>query len=370
MRPLTSTLIITLAVLSLCHIVQSADALAETLSLAPIDCGSLSPYGSSSDLLVLFDSGVKYVVYFTFNMSEIPSGASLQSVRFKARTDAVSTPAWISAFCFPFRWTTCSWENYILWMESAGYGNRIGSKWITTNGVSYPYDFSSDNKASLDASRNTGVLTVELESSLLGVDQPSLILFSDNTKLEIGYVRDTESPLTSDIRIQPGQPTLKDDVAVEVKVTDTMSGVKGAWLHYSINDTSSWTKIPMTLKDSSVYIAVIPKQTEGTAVHYYLEAFDNANNRSQTSNYSYIVKEPDASSGFFLIVVFAIIIILAVCLSYFVLKRRTRPPKTTESKNDDRLEDNRIALRPGFSTAGPSRAVVLAFCRLEYALNA
>jgi len=255
-----------------------------------------------------------------------------------------------------------------LWMESAGSCNRIGSKWITTNGVSYPYDFSTDNRGSLDVSRNTGFLTVELESSLLGVDQPSLILFSDNTKLEIGYVRDTEGPVTSDIRIQPGQPTLKDDVSVEVKVTDTMSGVKGAWLYYSINDTSGWSKIPMTLKDSSVYIAVVPKQTGGTAVHYYLEAFDNANNRSQTSNYSYVVKEPDTSSGFFLIVVFAIIIILAVCSSYFVLKRRTKSPKTAESKSGDRLEDNRIALRRGFSTAGPSKAASRASCRLERAL--
>jgi hypothetical protein len=232
-RALSSTLIITLALLSLCHVVQPADVPAETLSLVPIDYGSLSPYTiSSSDtvLMVAFDgmigSGFKSVVYFTFNMSEIPLGASLQSVRFKARTDVVSTPAWISAFCFPFRWTTASWENYTLWMESVGSSNRIGSEWITTNGVSYSYDFSTDNRGTLAASRNTGFLTVELESSLFGVDQPSLILFSDNTKLEIGYVRDTESPVISDIRIQPGQPTLKDDVAVEVKVADTMSGVK------------------------------------------------------------------------------------------------------------------------------------------------
>lgn len=277
-----------LVLLYLAYSIPSASA-TQTLTLSPVEYGCFSNYGSgSSEMLVWFDSGFKSICYFTFNICEISHGSSINSVVFQIKTKFVLTPAWVSAFSFPFLWTNFSWENYTLCKRAANERNLIDTNWITTNELWYSYKFSTANADSVKTSLKTGVLTIELESSLFGVDQSSSIILYENAKLIVNYTPDTVAPTLSNISIQPNQPTPSDIVKVSVSPSDDRSGVKEVWLYYSINNTD-WNKVLMSTEDS-VYKATIPKQGESTTIQYYFEAYDNADNKAQTNIYSFTVK--------------------------------------------------------------------------------
>lgn len=96
------------------------------------------------------------------------------------------------------------------------------------------------------------------------------------------------SPLISNIEHKPVNPTLFEAVAVTVQVTDE-SDVNEVYLHYSVDDNVSWNKVLMASIGNSIYEAIIPKQSEGTTVQYYVEAVDNALNKAETGINSYTV---------------------------------------------------------------------------------
>jgi len=84
------------------------------------------------------------------------------------------------------------------------------------------------------------------------------------------------------------------NVTVSVNITDSESGVKNATLHCNINNSPTWTSIPMRYNStSSLYHATIPRQPEGTWVKYKIIACDNAGNMAVEDNaeqyYVYVV---------------------------------------------------------------------------------
>jgi agmatine deiminase len=50
------------------------------------------------------------------------------------------------------------------------------------------------------------------------------------------------------------------------------SGIASATLWYALDSTQAWQAIPMSALGGDDYEAIIPKQTSGTVVHYYIEA--------------------------------------------------------------------------------------------------
>jgi len=308
--------IILLILLCLAYFIPSANA-TQTLTLSPVEYGCLSNFGSgTSEMLVWFDSGFKQICYFTFNMREISYGSSINSVVFQVKTKFALTPAWVSAFSFPFLWTNFSWANYILCKRAANDRNFVATNLVTTNEVWYSYQFSTLLADSLKTSLETGVLTIELESSLFGVDQSSSIILYDDAKLIINYTPDIAAPTLGNIRIQPNQPTPNDNVKVSVSVTDDRSGVKEACLYYSINN-AGWNKVLMISKDS-IYEVTFPKHSEGTTVQYYFEVFDNAHNRAQSGVYSYTVRSNIPIYYYLLLVIGGVI---AIVLAFITIRK-------------------------------------------------
>jgi hypothetical protein len=69
-------------------------------------------------------------------------------------------------------------------------------------------------------------------------------------------------------------------------VFDMESPLENVTLLYAVNDSSSWTPIPMTFNLSlKLYEAVIPGQPESTRVKYKIVAFDKVGNKAEQDNF-------------------------------------------------------------------------------------
>lgn len=122
-------------------------------------------------------------------------------------------------------------------------------------------------------------------------------------------------------RAPAGDVQSSQSVTVSVNVTDAVSGVKNVTLHYSVDNSTSWTTLPMNHNDSTgFYEAVIPGQQSGTWVRYRVTAYDYAGNNAvfdQTGLYTVSSTVP----GFPSIVVAVLFMILTTIVLIFVKKR-------------------------------------------------
>jgi hypothetical protein len=76
------------------------------------------------------------------------------------------------------------------------------------------------------------------------------------------------------------------EVTVFVMVFDMESPLENVTLLYAVNDSSSWTLVPMTFNISlKLYEAVIPGQPESTCVKYKIVAFDKVGNKAEQDNF-------------------------------------------------------------------------------------
>ncbi|MHA1812522.1 MAG: hypothetical protein ACTSYX_03700, partial [Candidatus Thorarchaeota archaeon] len=88
------------------------------------------------------------------------------------------------------------------------------------------------------------------------------------------------------VSITPQHPTPSDDVNVTATITDDGT-IVNASIYYTI-DNATWVRVSMT-HSGTTYWGIIPAQPDGTTVTYYIEAYDNADQRSVTANFSYTV---------------------------------------------------------------------------------
>jgi hypothetical protein len=89
----------------------------------------------------------------------------------------------------------------------------------------------------------------------------------------------------------PQNPQAEEDVTVSVSSSLENVSVSEVQLHYSING-GAYKEVLMKLQGSQ-YKAVIPAQTDGTVVIFYVSAIDIEGNVSETSEYSYTVGEEE-----------------------------------------------------------------------------
>jgi hypothetical protein len=94
-------------------------------------------------------------------------------------------------------------------------------------------------------------------------------------------------PIIGTPLLNPSSPRSWNAVNVSVTITDDHS-IKNATLYYRI-DSGSWQSIMMT-KNGNTYNATIPAAPDGSIVTYYIEAYDNAGQKSilEESTYSVI----------------------------------------------------------------------------------
>lgn len=157
------------------------------LILTPVDCGGYLYNGRTNDTLVCFFSGVKGVAYFSFNASAVPKDAKIESMVFQVHTQGISRAAYVSVYSFTGLWKD---EDYL--GENKGYDNYVGAKLIDTMGISYSFPFPSS-----DSTFNTiKVLpvTLELESSLAGINQYTQAILFDSATLTISYTLPANPP--------------------------------------------------------------------------------------------------------------------------------------------------------------------------------
>ncbi len=81
------------------------------------------------------------------------------------------------------------------------------------------------------------------------------------------------APTFASLQHSPVVPAAGEAVIISVRARDP-NGVGSATLNYRVNPTTTFTTLPMTLQSTGVWTAIIPGQTAGKIVHFYVTATD------------------------------------------------------------------------------------------------
>jgi len=169
----------------------------ESITLDPIADRCVSNIGTTEeDLTVRYEDGLKWLSFLAFNLSEIPSGASIDSATLKVKTYFVFSQAYVSAYCS----SNADWvETGMSWDTKPDVDDYVGAEWISTHEEWYTWKSWYLKDAVSDAFQETGKFTVMLRSGAV-VDQTGHIIFYPDAKLEITY--DPE-PKSSELTLIP-----------------------------------------------------------------------------------------------------------------------------------------------------------------------
>lgn len=78
------------------------------------------------------------------------------------------------------------------------------------------------------------------------------------------------------VKMGPSAPTSNDTAEISAKVTD-LKGVSSVLLYYKAQDDVDFSSTEMVLKDSSIYVGIIPKFANTIKVQYYIKATNTDN---------------------------------------------------------------------------------------------
>ncbi|MGQ4891331.1 MAG: right-handed parallel beta-helix repeat-containing protein [Candidatus Njordarchaeia archaeon] len=151
---------------------------------------------------------------------------------------------------------------------------------------------------SFNTSNNLWWATIPGQSSGAQVDY-YIMAFDNAENMAISQiysytVGDEVNPVIDIPQLSPSEPIEGENVQVCVSVSDDYSGVKNVTLYYSVND-GPWQAVLMSYNSTSgLWSGIIPGQTVGSQVKYYIVAYDNAGNRAVSQTYEYTVKDATA----------------------------------------------------------------------------
>jgi len=80
-------------------------------------------------------------------------------------------------------------------------------------------------------------------------------------------------PTFAGLQHSPIVPAANQAVTISVRASDS-SGVASATLSYRVNPATTFTNVPMTLQSTGVWTAIVPGQTAGRIVQFYVTAID------------------------------------------------------------------------------------------------
>jgi len=292
------------------------------VTLKPIASKSVSQATISNEsylMVMSIEYGIKSFVYIAFDLSELPENVIPTAAIFRIKNEAISYSCWISAFCSP----NADWvETSMTWDTKPEFGKYIDAGYIGTMSEWYSWRSDSLVETIIESLKTTNRLTIALKTGVKNTDQYGLVTFYPDAQLVITYTLDTNAPTLSNFCTQPANPTPNDEVTVSVTITDNESGVKEAYLYYSTDGGVNWAKVLMSSIKNSDYEAIIPQQSEGTTVQYYIEAFDNALNNCRSDTFSYTVQVPRGDEQLWILILMVGIIIIGVLIFHFTRKRR------------------------------------------------
>ena len=114
--------------------------------------------------------------------------------------------------------------------------------------------------------------------------------------IEVEVMVDNTKPTIEFVRHTPEEPAEGEEVEVEARASDAISGIESAVLWYRV-DGGSWTSTKMSLSGDT-WTAIIPGQRAGARIEYYVEFYDKAGNVARSNIKSYTVSPP-RGPGFF-----------------------------------------------------------------------
>ncbi len=289
-------LVLPLLLLSLLSQSVSFTSAQKTITLNPIadsyvDAGEPnSNYGASSSLDVWPYSAAfikfGYITYLKFDLETIPAGATITSAWLRLYlTWGLSETAEIGVhFVSDNTWEELkiTWNNKPSYYPTPAYVNdtvAIGDEW-------YEWEITSE------VSKSATLLSLALVSTKGGIATFDSREVSHKPTLIVQYtVPDSAPPSISDLKINPVEPTVEDEVAVTTKVIDDESGVKWVILSYTDKGTT-WKEVNMEYVGDETYKSLIPQQKSGTTVEYSVKTQDNSGNEAQSNTLSFTVKKP------------------------------------------------------------------------------
>jgi len=115
-------------------------------------------------LVVRYEQGLKWVSYIAFNLSDIPIGAEIKTVKLKLKTCVVEKSSWISVF----NTTDVKWiSTGISWDNRPNLDKLLATQWVTTFEEWYEWEHEYLTRAVKSAFSNEGVIGLALQSYLL-----------------------------------------------------------------------------------------------------------------------------------------------------------------------------------------------------------
>ena len=117
---------------------------------------------------------------------------------------------------------------------------------------------------------------------------------SDVSDLYSYTVGDFVAPVISNVNHVPGSPEPNVIAKVSASVTEppTASGVKNVTLWYKTDTV--WVSVGLVMQDG-LWTASVPGQGEDVSVIFFIEAFDNAENKANTASLGYKIVVPNRS---------------------------------------------------------------------------
>lgn len=274
------------------------------------------------------------IAYVQFNLSGIPAGAMINSVklRLKLKVFDYTMGYWVSVFKVSQEWS----ESTINWTNKPLLGNMLATHSFDLIGEWYSWEYVYLENAVVAALKNGVSFSVALKSYILS-DVSGLFLFysresGDAPELEIAYTPDTKPPSITQITVNSIILTPNKEITFSANISDGESGVKEAWLYYSTNNRQNWNRIRATLQGNS-HRAIIPGQKEGTTITYYFEAFDNAQNRITSDFYSCTVN----ANTLMLYGLVIAAIVGAILGSLILLRKRRQRSKLAQTELSSKL---------------------------------
>lgn len=175
-----------------------------------------------------------------------------------------------------------------------------------------------------------------------GIRQITLFVYdkAENSKqISTTIFLDNAAPAIESPTWTPVDPSVDTQVNVTVKVNDSQpsSGIQNVTLWYRNTTMNDWQSIRMSLNiTSGNWTAAIPAQSVETTIRFYVEVFDNADNKAVSDKiHEYRVVAPSGIPLAWIVVIIFLILAATVAAIYFWRKRRREKQGVSSSRVKD-----------------------------------
>jgi hypothetical protein len=153
---------------------------------------------------------------------------------------------------------------------------------------------------------------------------------------------DYNTPTISNIKVDTSYQTTERGTFIQANIADTDAKVvANATIFYQTRNKGQWSEwktAAMVEIDDNLYEGTIPQVEPGSAVRFYIEAYDILDNKEESEKHSYEIEDTQATSALALGLVILVIIFLILL---FVFRRRAKVKKyLNKSKSNLTRESN------------------------------